>query len=81
MYSLGSEDVIKVKQPDRAMGRPFDFSTFYFVFDDMSCRDLEDAVFVIDGLSRRGERLPPLKVRLNYYNLDAVPEHMSDQAR
>jgi hypothetical protein len=42
----------------------------------LTCRDLEDAVLVIDGLYRHDQRLPPLKVRMKYYDFNLVPEYV-----
>ena len=75
VYDLASAETVANMQlagvPKRAL---VPFSTFYFRFP-VSCKELENAVFVIDGFTTRdGKRLPPLKVRLNYYDFDMVPE-------
>jgi hypothetical protein len=53
--------------------------SFYFSFEHMTCQDYEDAVFVIDGFYYQGKRLPPLKVRMNYYDFSMVPEYAGGQ--
>lgn len=57
-----------------------DYSTFYFLFEDMTCTDLENAIFVVDGLYHQGKQLPPLKVRLNYLDFSQVPEYTGEKA-
>lgn len=42
---------------------------FLYLFP-MTREDLDGAILVIDGLSQNGKTIPPLKVRLSYYNLE-----------
>lgn len=49
-------------------------ANFWFGFP-LSCADYEDAVFVMDGLYRNGEKLPPLKIKLKYKDFDKVPKN------
>ena len=75
VYDLSSEAIIADKQPYRVMGPSFKFSSFFFRFDNMTCQDYEDAIFVIDGFYYQGKRLPPLKVRMKYFDYGAVPAY------
>jgi hypothetical protein len=75
VYNLSSQEVIREKQHEIVVGKPWKNSTFAFRFEDMTCADYEDAVFVIDGLSENGRKLPPLKVHMNYFDFSAVPEY------
>jgi hypothetical protein len=59
--------------PSRPKQGPFPVFRYRF---PLTCRDLEDAVLVVDGLYRHGQRVPPLKVRMKYYDLDLVPEYV-----
>ncbi|MDR2695166.1 MAG: hypothetical protein LBC79_02140 [Deltaproteobacteria bacterium] len=53
----------------------YNYPTFHYIFE-LTCTDLEGAVLVIDGLYHKGERLAPLKVRLNYADLSKVPQYI-----
>ena len=78
-YNPSLKEVIDAKQPSGKRG--LDYSTFYFLFENMTCTDLENAIFVVDGLYHQGKQLPPLKVRLNYLDFSQVPEYVGNQAR
>jgi hypothetical protein len=80
IYNLASKDLIEDKQVPSVfpLNKHPGISTFLFKFP-MTCTDFEDAVFVIDGLYRHGERLPPLKVKMNYLDFDRVPQYRGDQ--
>ena len=75
-YVLASEAFLKEKQPNAVfMGnKTLSYAMLSFLFP-MTCRDFEDAVFVIDGLYHKGSKLPPLKIRMNYIDLGVVPEY------
>ena len=75
-YDLSSPDFVKEKQPDtvRLGNKTLSYAMLSFLFP-MTCRDYENAVFVIDGLYHKGKKLPPLKVRMNYIDLGVVPEY------
>ena len=51
---------------------------FHFLFEPMACRDLENAVFLIDGFYHQGKRLPPLQVRIRYIDLEQIPEYKGE---
>ncbi len=72
-YNLADPKTIQERQPYSGARTPFNFATFYFKFP-LTCADLEGAEFVIDGLSRQGKLLPPLRVRLNYFDFSKVPK-------
>lgn len=79
VYDLSSEEVLQKKQADLARSGPYCFPNFYFLFEGVSCADLENAIFVIDGLSSNGKKLPTLKVRLNYFNFNEVPKYQGPE--
>jgi hypothetical protein len=71
-YNLAAAKNIQRLQPDphHLMNLP----TFMYRFP-LACTDLENAVLVIDGLYHKGERLPPLKVQMNYIDFAKVPKY------
>jgi hypothetical protein len=78
VYNLASGEVVARKQaynPFREFRGPIPYPTFFFKFP-IECREYENAVFVMDGFSRRGKRLPPLRVRLNYDTFMLVPAYV-----
>ena len=56
------------------INRDFNHPTFSYRFN-LTCRDIENSVFIIDGLSSNGEKVPPLKVRIRYYDFSKVPSY------
>ena len=72
-YNLASPATIRERQAYLKGSGFLDHATFKFRFP-MSCADLENAVFVVDGLYRHGKRLPPLRVRINYVDFSQVPK-------
>lgn len=64
------------------INRDFNHPTFSYRFN-LTCRDIENSVFIIDGLSSNGEKVPPLKVRIRYYDFSKVPSYdgMRQQAQ
>ena len=64
----------------RYQSEKYKYSTFMYRFS-ISCRDMENAILVIDGLTYEGKLLPPLKVRMKYYDFDRVPEYTGPAAK
>jgi hypothetical protein len=56
----------------------FNHPTFTYRFH-MTCQEMENSVFVLDGLAYKGKQIPPLRVRLNYYEPSKVPAYVGPQ--
>ncbi len=75
-YNLNAESTLATKNVfTKYRGDEPKFSTFFYEFP-LTCRDYENAEFVLDGLSNHGEPLPPLHVRINYVEFDEVPAYV-----
>lgn len=56
------------------INRDFNHPTFSYRFN-LTCRDIENSIFIIDGLSSNEKKVPPLKVRIRYYDFSKVPSY------
>ncbi len=75
-FNLADPDIITLMQPFSVSRKPLSFPTFYFKFSPITCRELDNAVLVIDGFSHQGKPIPPLKVRINYAADYNIPEYV-----
>lgn len=75
-YNLSLIGDIKRLQPILvgSDAKSFNHPTFTYRFN-MTCADLENSTFIIDGLYYKGKQIPPLRVRLNYYDFSKVPQY------
>ena len=83
LYNPSQDEVINKKQPlvtfsCEGRKRPCDYSIFYFVFEGITCTDLEGAIFSIEGISHNGKALPPLQIQLRYKDFSQVPTPLAD---
>lgn len=73
IYNLATLKDVRRFEPTDA-DKNFNHPTFTYRFN-MTCADLENSIFIIDGLYYKGKQIPPLRVRLNYYDFSKVPQY------
>ena len=86
IYNLASTATIskmqmyedKVDRRGHRLNKFYNYPTFHYIFE-LTCADIEDAVLVIDGLYQKGERLPPLKVRMKYADFFQAPKYTGSE--
>ena len=82
IHTLSSPETIKNRQSEPPTPvfceKIQNYPTFFYRFA-LACADFENIVFVIDGLYQKGERLPPLKVRMKYADFSQVPKYTGSE--
>lgn len=73
IYNLASLKGVSRFEPSD-VNESFNHPTFTYRFT-ITCTDFENSIFIIDGLYYKGKQIPPLRVRLNYYDFSKVPQY------